>query len=251
MRDSSEPTSKLQQFLDAASRDQWIAIENLAVVSLLRTSYDICKTTWQGNGFLSVVSDTAGVGLIMAMARLLDEDNRGESVTIIGVCNYAQQNPAECKWLFGPSGQRRYPDGEAELLRRCDKWREWVRSLKVSKDVKTLRDKAFAHLDKKHVLGEIEIPLPMMAEMRNAVREIGHFVNDFNHIVADSETGDWYLYEQIFRDGAQFLAVQEAKWEGIVEKPAREAWREFVRPIEKAIYDKHLEQYGESHELQQ
>lgn len=223
--------NRLQIFLNAISRDQWTAIEGLAVVTTLRATHEVCTHTWGSNGFLAAVHDTAAQSTLMALGRLLDEDKRAESVTIIGVCDYAEQNSSECGWLFSSAGRHAYRDGEEELKRRCNYWKDWVRSLTVRETLKALRDKTLAHRDKPHVLGEIELKTPMLDEIRNTVRQIGGFVNSFTELTDNSETADWHLYDQILEDGTQTLCVGEAMWLDLIERSHEGLWKQRVSPL--------------------
>jgi hypothetical protein len=224
-------SNRLRMYLDALSHDQWMAVEGLAVVTVLYATSQECKHAWEGNGFLSALHDTAATHTFMALARLLDDDKKSESVTIIGVCNYVEQNVEECEWLFSSEGRQTYPSPEEEIQRRCRHWRNWVQELSVRTELKQLRDKSLAHRDKKHVLGELQLKAPMLHEIREVIRAVGSFVNQFTELTHSSETQDWALYQQIVDDGVLTLSTSEAMQIEANERRSERLWSNKVAPI--------------------
>jgi hypothetical protein len=235
----SSSTSKLESFVEAINQDQYRALEGLALMITVIAAHPVCKQAVEDNGFLTVAYMDAQDNMLMAIARILDEGGGPQSVTIPGVCNYAEQNRTECTWLFSPEGQAKYQDGKKELLERCAHWKKWVNEHPLSANIKEHRDKVLAHRDKKQVLGEIEVTPIMLKELRELIDGIGEFVNDFNRLIRNSYTHQQALYDQVFEHGSKFIASSEAMWREMISMKDPGLYAKAMTPLIEEINANH------------
>lgn len=222
--------TKLRLYVDAIGHEQAIGLECLAILEVTRAA-NSCGI--KPNFFAVAVRTAASERLLMALARVFDDDS--DSITVTSFCCYAEQNPKDCEWVFSEEGIAEVPDPLGQVRKTARKWHKFWTNHALRPKVRLVRDKALAHRDKKMWLGELELDNLTYSEIRATLTSLREMVNDFRYFIDCTHVED-LVYDSVRRDATAMFAAHSAWWHGMIEGSVDKAeFFEWTEQITKAL----------------
>jgi hypothetical protein len=217
--------AKIDIYLESMAREVWSGLGALAILDVFRSSLPSCPRSCNQSVFLSVFYETALNFLLMTLARLLEDGDKFDSLSVSRVFRYALKHPEECEWLFGAEGSRRYPAGMGEIERLQQEWGSWFKNSDLRRKVNTARNKRLAHTDRLWIdTGKVPEAFPFR-DLRNALEKIGYFINELSMLTRDHEITHSSAHEEVFDHSVWFMATQECMLELMHEERRADIWK--------------------------
>ena len=196
---SGDPAVK--RFIDAMWDDVLIGLATLGPIDGVRVCHQVYEST-RFNAFFSHAAGCAGLSLVMALSRLLDDDR--DCVSVFRFAAFAEQNRTEFRWVFqDPEAREKWPDPLAAVRTAAKRWTDWQRENPHRAQIKLVRDWTAAHRDRKVALGERVLEdLPL--EAATTVLEDAHrMLNEYRGLFDATELNSGNIYDDA-RNDAEF-----------------------------------------------
>lgn len=157
------------------------------------------------------INNLALSGLLLGLARLTEKS--GDNMSLVKFCDYAEQNYVIDRWHISKGSK----EDQALFRKKCQEWRSYFHSHELVTEIKYIRDKQIAHLDKKHHLssdGRITINIVSYYEYLNKISEC------LDYLLSAFENSS-YLINQLYRQTTEnwlWLLAQTNVYESLKEE---------------------------------
>ncbi|QYK54204.1 MAG: hypothetical protein KF824_04730 [Fimbriimonadaceae bacterium] len=154
-------------------------------------------------------------GLLLGLAKLTEKSS--DNMSLIKFCDYAEQNYVKDQWCIS----ERSNDEQKLFREECQQWKNYFSTHELMTEIKQIRDKQIAHLDKKHHLAadsQFDIDNISCYEYLNKISEcIDYFLSKFDN--------SGYRINQLYRQTTEnwiWLLAQTNVYESLKEELERD-----------------------------
>jgi hypothetical protein len=177
--------SRSLSFLEALTMEHSKARECVAAYRCYQ-AFDVLGI--RRSSLWNAVGTASGERLVMTLARVLDDDPN--TITAVSVCRCIEQNPSDCLWAFSEDGRAQISKPEEQVRSLARKWSKHWQDHPLREQIKHPRDKAFAHLDKKHWLNSEVLADIRISEVESLLDDLLKMINEFRQLIDRAQVHD-------------------------------------------------------------